>query len=108
MTLLSHPYSYATPCKLYPKIFGGAQNGTDTQAMDANLDKDIIVATGRTYDSGLAGVALNGSSVPFLIAYSISTTRIYWAKGDLLMKNLFPSSINLSPNAAYVVILMPS
>ena len=63
----------STPCKLYPKIFGGSSGNTDSQAMDANLDKDIIVSTGWTYDDGLTGISLSGGAVPFLTAYSIST-----------------------------------
>ena len=71
------------PCNLFPKIFGGSLGFTRSTAIDANLEKDIIVATGWTSDYGLAGVSLAGGAIPFVIAYSISSTRIYWAKGDL-------------------------
>jgi hypothetical protein len=70
------------PCKLYPKIFGGALDETYPFAMDANLDEDIIVLTGFTKDSGLVGVQQNGQSATFIAAFSISSTSIYWAKGD--------------------------
>ena len=71
------------PCKLYPKIFGGALQSTYPVSMDANLVKDIIVVVGETYDSGLAGIPLNGYRATFAAAFSISSTTIYWAKGDI-------------------------
>ena len=70
------------PCKLYPKIFGGALDETYPFEMDANLDEDIIVVTGFTKDSGLVGLPIIGGSAAFVAAFSISSTSIYWAKGD--------------------------
>jgi hypothetical protein len=70
------------PCKLYPKIFGGALDETYTFAMDANFSVNKIVVAGFTKDSGLFGVQQNGQSATFIAAFSILSTSIYWAKGD--------------------------
>ena len=96
------------PCNLFPKIFGGSLGFTRSTAIDANLEKDIIVATGWTSDYGLAGVSLPGGTIPFVIAYSISSTRIYWAKGDLSKSGYMPTFIALSPNANFTIIHIPA
>jgi hypothetical protein len=70
------------PCKLFPKILGGTLGHTGPTAIDANLAKDIIVLTGLTYDNGLAGYDLYGGYQTYVASFSISSTRIYWAKAD--------------------------
>ena len=97
----------ALPCKLFPKILGGSQDNTFPRAIDANLAKDIIVLTGYTHDNGLAGYNLNGGRQPFVASFSISSSRIYWAKADTFKKgNYLPLSISLSPNAKYVAVYL--
>ena len=109
LLLLGQPrFINCAPCNLFPKIFGGSLGFTRTTSMDANLEKDIIVATGWTNDTGLAGVSLPGGTIPFVIAYSISSTRIYWAKGDLSKSGYMPTFIALSPNANFTIIHIPA
>ena len=71
------------------------------------MAKDIIVLSGVTWDSGLAGYNLNGKAQTYVASFSISSTRIYWAKADTFkMGNYAPISISLSPNAKYVVVYL--
>jgi hypothetical protein len=102
------PRKNCAPCNLFPKIFGGSLGDTRSTSMDANLEKDIIVATGWTSDTGLAGVSLPGGTIPFVIAYSISSTRIYWARGDLSLSGYLPTFISLSPNANFTIVHIPA
>ena len=74
--------------------------------MDANFKADKLVVVGDTYDSGIAGVTLNTGSAIFVIAFSISSTSIYWAKADTSKSLLVPVSISLSPNANFAVVLI--
>jgi hypothetical protein len=74
--------------------------------MDANLNADKLVVVGDTYDSGLAGVTLNGGSAIFIVAFSISSTTIYWSKNDTSKSLLVPLSISLSPNADYAAVFI--
>ena len=46
--------------------------------MDANLALGIMVVGGYTQDYSLHSGS-SGSNVPFLIAYSITNTTIFWA-----------------------------
>ncbi len=68
--------------------------------------------TGQTSDSGLIGSTLPGATlsgpIPFIISFSISTTTINWAKGDLSKVGYYPISISLSPNGHYAIILIPA
>ena len=98
--------SILSPCKLYPKIFGGYNANTFSYAIDGNLTKDLIVVGGRTADPWLAGVRLNGGAALFVSAFSISTTTIYWAKSDASKSWYLPISLSLSPNANYVIALI--
>ena len=81
----------ASPCKLFPKILGGTQGNAGPTAIDANLAKDIIVLTGRTYDNGLAGYNLNGGYQTYVASFSILSTRIHWAKADTFKKGIYDS-----------------
>jgi hypothetical protein len=101
-------FKNCAPCNVFPKIFGGSLGFTRSTSMDANLEKNIIVATGWTSDYGLAGVSLPGGTIPFVVAYSISSTRIYWAKGDLSKSGYLSTFISLSPNANFTIIHIPA
>ena len=104
---IKSPTATALPCKLFPKILGGTLANTYPRAIDANLAKDIIVLTGNTFDNGLPGYNLNGSSQTFVASFSISSTTIYWAKADTFkMGNYKSLSISLSPNAMYVAVYL--
>jgi hypothetical protein len=104
---IKSPTSIALPCKLFPKILGGTQGNTHPRTIDANLANDIIVLTGETYDNGLAGYNLNGGYQTYVASFSISSTRIYWAKADTFKMSTHTSlSISLSPNAKYVVVYL--
>ena len=78
-------------CKHFPKILGGTLENTGPIAIDANLAKDIIVLTGYTSDHGLAGYNLNTAHQPYVASFSISSTRIYWAKADTFKMDNYPS-----------------
>ena len=95
------------PCKLFPKILGGVQEYAQPTSIDANLAKDIIVLAGHTKDSGIVGFNLNTDYQTYIASFSISSTRIYWAKADTSKKgSYYPNSISLSPNAKYVVVYL--
>ena len=81
----------ALPCKLFPKILGGTLGNTGPSEIDANLAKDLIVLTGYTEDNGLAGYNLNGGGQTYVASFSISSTRIYWAKADTFKMDNYPS-----------------
>ena len=70
--------------------------------MDANLEEDIIVVAGDTYDSGLTGVQV----ATFVAKFSISSANIYWAKGDTSKSGFIPVSVSLSPTATFVIVLI--
>jgi hypothetical protein len=91
-------------CNIYPKILGGVQADTKPTAMDANFVADKIVAGGLTLDSGL--VPTIAGSGTFVAAFSILTTRIYWAKVDTSKSWLTPLSISLSPNANFAIVFI--
>ena len=74
--------------------------------MDANLEANAIVVAGYTYDSGLAGVTLNGGSAIFVASFSIKSSSIYWRKVDTSKSLMVPHSLSLSPNAKFAVVLI--
>ncbi len=50
---------------------------------------------------------MNGFDQPFVASFSISSTRIYWAKADTFKNGYYdPLSISLSPNAKYVAVYL--
>jgi hypothetical protein len=65
------------------------------------LAKDIIVIAGWTTDNAFS----RGAKI-FVAAFSISSTTIYWAKGDKTKSDYLPISISLSPNANFVIVLI--
>lgn len=75
----------ADPCKIYPRIIGSLDGTTTIYSIDANLAADRLVAVGDTNDKELIGVPVTSSvtSVPFIIMYSIDTTRIYYGLSDV-------------------------
>jgi hypothetical protein len=74
--------------------------------MDANLEANVIVVAGYTYDSGLAGVTLNGGSAIFISSFSINSTSINWRKVDTSKSLMIPHSLSLSRDAKFAVVLI--
>lgn len=81
-TMISIPLSPAAPCKIYPRVLGSGFGFVSIMSIDANLEADRLVTVGHTSDALIIGQNVV-SSIPFIAMYSISTTRIYFAKGDV-------------------------
>jgi hypothetical protein len=81
LLVLYHQISAALPlCYLFPKVFGGLNEDTFFRSVDVNYAKDLIVAGGDTGDSSIHSQP-NGRKIPIIVAYSIATSKIFWAIG---------------------------
>ena len=50
---------------------------------------------------------MNGEFRIYVASFSISSTKIYWAKADTSKNGTYyPNSISLSPNAKYVAVYL--
>ena len=103
--LLNFMVASALPCKIYPRILGSNSSRTTTiWSIDANLNADRLVAIGKTDESELIGQTVT-SSIPIIVMYSITTTRIYYGLADNSSQGYYGYRVNFSPNALYFAAL---
>jgi hypothetical protein len=102
--LLYFKVASALPCKIYPRILGSSAGTTTIWSIDANLNANRLVAIGKTDERELIGHSVT-SSIPFILMYSITTTRIYYGLSDNSSQGYYGYRVNFSPNALYFAAL---
>ena len=101
LTLYLFVYQTRGQCSNFPKLLGGTYGESYLYDIDANLEKNIIVAVGKTSDYTILGTT-SSVIMPYIAVFKFSSASILWGNADNDKTGSYFQKVTLSPNGLYI------